>query len=193
MSTWVQNKWDLLKANFLFVPVAMSLALVAACLILSTLDARLDIPAGGPLAWLRGGDPEGVRSLLIALVGSLMTALSIVFSVTIVALTLAATQFGPRLLRSFMRDRSNQVVLGVFISTFLYCLLALRMVGRAEAPEQLPHLTVLGGFVLACIAFAVLIYFIHHMAQSMQAPRVVTAVAAELNHIIELTFREKNL
>ncbi len=189
MKTWVENKWDLLRTSFLFLPLLMSFISVAACLVLAAVDARLDIPPSDALGWLRAGDAEGVRSLLIALIGSLMTALSIVFSITVVALTLAASQLGPRLLRSFMRDRANQAVLGVFISTFLYCLVTLRIVG-AVRPEKLPHITVLGGFLLACVSFVLLIYFIHHAARSIQAPNVVTSVSKELGNLIERLFPE---
>lgn len=188
MRTWLANKWDLFKDNFLFVPLAMAVGSVIACVALSYVDAQVELPEKGMLSLLRSGSAEGVRSLLTALVGSLMTALSVVFSITVVSLTLAASQLGPRLLRNFMRDRSNQLILGVFVATFLYCLLTLRLVGQANRPEELPHLTVIGGFVLACCALCVLVYFIHHVALSIQAPQVITSVSAELMGIIENAF-----
>ena len=190
MKTWFENKWDLFRTNFLFLPLLMSGASVVFFLGLTVLDSHVDLPASGPARWLRAGSAAGVRALLTAMVGALVTALSVVFSITIVALTLAASQLGPRLLRNFMRDRGNQVILGVFVSTFLYCLLALRLVGRTDAPDQLPHITVLGAFVLACAAFGVLIYFIHHVARSIQAPSVITSVCAELESEIERIFPE---
>ncbi|MFP4026863.1 MAG: DUF2254 domain-containing protein [Candidatus Brocadiia bacterium] len=190
MKTWAANKWDLLKDNFLFVPLAMCAIAVVTCLTLSYVDTQITLPQSGLLSLLRSGNAEGVRSLLTALVGSLMTALCIVFSITVVALTLAASQLGPRLLRNFMRDRSNQVILGVFVATFLYCLLTLRLVGQATSPEQLPHLTVVGGFALACAALAVLVYFIHHVALSIQSPQVITSVARELMDLIDRSFPE---
>ena len=188
MRTWLENKWDLLRTNFLFLPLVMSALSVVVFLVLSYVDGQVEIPQAGPARWLRAGSSAGVRALLGAMVGALVTALSIVFSITIVALTLAASQLGPRLLRNFMRDRSNQVILGVFISTFLYCLMTLRLVGRTEMPAQLPHITVLGAFVLACAAFGVLIYFVHHVAQTIQAPSVITSVCSELDREIERIF-----
>ncbi|MFW6457417.1 MAG: DUF2254 domain-containing protein [Planctomycetota bacterium] len=188
MQTWLTNKWDLLKDNFLVIPLLMAAGSVALCLTLSAVDSHVVLPREGSLSLLRSGSAEGVRSLLTALVGSLMTALSVVFSITVVSLTLAASQLGPRLLRNFMRDRSNQIVLGVFVSTFLYCLLTLRLVGPANRPGQLPHLTVIGGFLLACVALTVLVYFIHHVAMSIQAPQVITSVSKELMSVINSSF-----
>ncbi len=188
MRTWLANKWDLFKDNFLFIPLTMAAGSIIVCIALSHLDTQVKLPEKGMLSLLRSGSAEGVRSLLTALVGSLMTALSIVFSITVVSLTLAASQLGPRLLRNFMRDRSNQLILGVFVATFLYCLLTLRLVGRASQPEQIPHLTVIGGFVLACCALCVLVYFIHHVALSIQAPQVITSVSRELMSVIEEAF-----
>jgi uncharacterized membrane protein len=191
MRTWLENQWDLLRTNFLFFPLLMSAASVAVWVGISILDRYITLPETPGWGWLRAGGAEGVRSLLSALVGSLMTALSIVFSITVVALTLAATQLGRRLLRSFMRDRTNQLILGVFISTFLYCLLTLRRVGQSTDAADLPHITILGGFLLAIVAFGVLIYFIHHVARSIQAPNVITAVSQELNWVIDTQFPEE--
>ena len=104
----------------------------------------------------------------------------VAFSITIVALTLASSQFGPRLLRNFVRDFGNQVVLGTFVSTFVYCLLVLRTVRGGEGVEFVPYLSVTLGVVFALAGLGVLIYFIHHVASSIQARSLIAAVAREL-------------
>jgi uncharacterized membrane protein len=162
----------------------MALAALVLCLVLVAVDTRVTIDFGGPLGWLNMGSIEGVRTLLATLVGSLVTVLALVFSITMVALTLAASQLGPRLLRNFMRDRSNQTVIGVFTATFLYTLIALLSVGRLEARGVVPHITIVGAFALTTWSVAVLVYFIHHVSESIQAPNVVLAVARELESVI---------
>jgi len=99
---------------------------------------------------------------------------------TLVALSLTSSQFGPRLLRNFMRDRTNQVVLGTFVATFLYCLLVLRTIRRADESAFVPHLSVTVGVLMAVASLAVLIYFVHHVAMSIQADHIVTQVSTEL-------------
>jgi len=121
--------------------------------------------------WLFGGGAEGARGVLSTIAGSLITVTGVVFSVTIVALQLASSQFTPRVLRSFVADRTNQVVLGVFIGTFTYTLLILRTVhstsGGAEA--FVPQVGVTFALVLLLVSIGALIVFINHAARSVQA------------------------
>jgi len=187
MRVWVENKWDVLRTNFWVLPGMMALLSIAACLFLLRLDAELSYP----LSWLTVGSLDSARALLAAMIGAVMTALSVVFSITIVALTLAASQLGPRLLRNFMRDPSNQRVLGVFVATLTYCLTALFAVGGANPSIGLPNVTVLGAFALTLCSIAALVFFIHHIAQSIQAPNVVLAVSRELDDLIERMYPEK--
>jgi uncharacterized membrane protein len=107
---------------------------------------------------------------------------------TLVTLSLASRQFGPRLLRNFMRDKANQMVLGVFVATFLFCILVLRAVRRADESLFVPQLSVAIGVVLAVASLAVLIYFIHHVAMSIQADEVVARIGGDLLEGIERLF-----
>ena len=93
--------------------------------------------------WLYTFGPEGARAILSAIASSMITVAGLTFSITMLTLQLASSQFGPRLLRNFMRDRGNQVVLGTFIATFVYCLLVLRTVRGTEEASFVPH--VVGG------------------------------------------------
>ena len=111
-----------------------------------------------------------------------------VFSMTLVALSLASSQLGPRLLRNFMRDTANQVVLGTFVATFVYCLLVLRTIRRADEVAFVPHLSVSIGVLLAIVSIGVLIYFIHHVSVSIQADEVVARVGRELEDGIDRLF-----
>jgi uncharacterized membrane protein len=113
----------------------------------------------------------------------MITIAGLTFSILIVALQLASSQFGPRVLRNYMRDRGSQFVLGTFIATFLYCLMVMRTIGDVEGDE--PRLAVTLAVVLAVGSLAVLIYFLHHSAASVHAPNVITTIAHELDHAIE--------
>ncbi len=132
---------------------------------------------------LRG--PEGSRALLATVAGSMMTIASVTFSITIVALQLASSQFGPRLLRNFMRDRGNQIAIGTFIATFTYCLLILRTVNGMENEQFVPHISVTLALLLALMSVGVWIYFIHHSAESIQAENVIAAVSRDLHEAID--------
>lgn len=103
--------------------------------------------------WTFYGGAEGARSLLGAIAGSMITIAGVVFSMTLVALSLASSQPGPRLLRNFMRDTTTQMVLGTFVATFLYCLLVLRTIRRSDEIAFVPHLSVTLGvlFVVASV------------------------------------------
>jgi uncharacterized membrane protein len=120
--------------------------------------------------------------------GATITVTGVVFSITIVALSLASQQFGPRLLNSFMRDRANQVVFGSFIGTYLFCLLVLRTVHGSGPEGFVPQLSLLAGFFLAILSVAVLIFFIHHVADSIQAMTVIANVSDDLARAIVRDF-----
>ncbi len=140
--------------------------------------------------WFTFKTPEGARSLLSTVAGSMITVAGVVFSILIVALTLASGQFGPRLLENFMRDRGNQAVLGTFIATFVYCLLLLRTI-RGGDSSFIPQLSVTVALLLAIFSISVFIYFIDHAATSIQASNVINGANRNLDNIIEELFPEK--
>ncbi len=109
----------------------------------------------------------------------MITVAGTIYSITIVALTLASVQFAPRVLGSFMRDRTNQLVLGFFVATFTYCLLVLRSVGGGGDAAFVPGTAVAAGVLLALISLGMLIYFIDHIFHSIQASSLIATVAAQ--------------
>jgi uncharacterized membrane protein len=113
----------------------------------------------------------------------------VVVSVTMVALVLASQQYGPRLLRSFRRDAPIKVVLGSFVATFAYCLLVLHAVGGGDG-GFVPRLSVAASVALALASMGVLIYFIHHLARSIQAESIVAAVAGDLDEVVDQLYPE---
>ena len=176
-----------IRGGFWFLPAVMA----AGAVVLSVVTISID--QSGTPSWLLHlrfifmNQPGGAQSLLSTIAGSLISVAGVVFSLTIVSLTLASQQFGPRLMGNFMRDRGNQVVLGIFISTFLYCLLVLRTV-RGEGDERdafVPHLSVTTALLLAVVTLAATIYFIHHIASSIQVENVIGKIANALTKRIE--------
>ena len=163
--------------------VAIALALVSV-----TLDEPMTEWLELNLGWTFTGGAEGASAVLGIIAGSMITIAGVVFSMTLVALSLASSQLGPRLLRTFMRDTTTQVVLGTFIATFLYCLLVLRTIRRVEEVAFVPHLSVTLGVLLAVVSVGVLIYFIHHVSISIQANEIAARISKELIERIDDLF-----
>ncbi|CAN5709016.1 DUF2254 domain-containing protein [soil metagenome] len=179
---------DRIRSSYWFVPAVMSLLAVALSFLMLSLDRRYADRIPSDAWWLYGGGDEGARVVLSAIVTSMISVTSVVFSITIVALTLAAGQFGSRVLRNFMRDRGNQITLGTFIATFVYAMMVLRTVRGVEDAEFVPPLSMSMGILLVFSSVGVLIYFIHHVASSIQADSVVRSIALETEDTIERLF-----
>ncbi|MDX1676101.1 MAG: DUF2254 domain-containing protein [Longimicrobiales bacterium] len=189
MNARLLRLWDSLRASYWFVPALMTLAAIVASQGVLYLD-RLLVDRGIRLVrWLHGaGEPEGARVLLSTIAGSMITVAGVTFSILLVALSVASSQFGPRLLRGFLRDRGNQAVLGTFIAGFVYCLLVLRHVPMDAGGHDVPQLALVVALLLALAGVAVLIYFIHHAAASIQASQVIATAGRELDTAIRQTF-----
>ena len=137
-------------------------------------------------SWVISGSADAARVILATIAGAVITVVGIVFSITIVALTLASTQFGPRMLRNFIRDRGTQVTLGTFVASFVYCILVLVSIGLGDHGDYVPHFSITMTFQLVLIDSAILIYFIHHIATQIQLPQVIASIAKDLAKAVEL-------
>ena len=183
--------WDRLRTSFWFLPSAMAAASLALSLVLIEVDSWLGAETVRDFGWLYTFGPEGARAVLSAIASSMITVAGLTFSITMLTLQLASSQFGPRLLRNFMRDRGNQMVLGTFISTFVYCLLVLRTIRGTEGSSFVPHLAVAFGVLLALASIGVLIYFIHHIATSIRIETLLAALAAETHAAVDRLYPER--
>lgn len=185
--------WEQLRSSFWFLPGVIVLAAVLLALFLVQLDLSLQEKQALYAEWpmLLGSGAEGARSLLATVASSMITVAGVVFSITIVALSLASNQYTSRVLRNFMRDRVNQAVLGLFVGIFAYCLVVLRTIRGAEETIFVPSVAVLFGLLLAFVGIAVLIYFIHHIAMSIQAVNILAEVAVESITAVEQLFPDK--
>ena len=185
------QSWDSLNSSYWFLPTLMVVVAIGLSVGIVQLDTTLKPNLIGTFWWTYTHDADGARTILSTIAGSTITVATTAFSITIVALQLASSQFGPRLLRNFMKDRANQAVLGTFLATFIYCLLVLRTIQGRENEQFLPQLSVAFSVVLAILNLAVLIYFIHHAAESIQADNVISRVSHDLHDTIEQIFPQK--
>ena len=177
---------EVLRTNLWFLPgveVAVAIGLFA---ITTVLDRAVYRGALGIPSWMIAGSADGARQILTSIAAAVITVVGVVFSIILVTLTLASTQFGPRMLRNFIRDRATQLTLGTFVATFVYAVLVLESVGQGSHGSFVPHIGVTVTLVLMVADMAVLIYFIHHIAASIQLPRVIAGIASDLAEAIEI-------
>jgi uncharacterized membrane protein len=188
MKTRLLAWWDALRTSYWFVPSAMVVG--ALLLAWATLQVDQHWSEATARAGIFAGTPSGARSILSGVAAAMITIAGLTFSITIVAITVASQQYGPRLLLNFMRDISNQVVLGTFVAIFLYCLLVLGAIRSEEPQGYVPDLSVTVSVVLAVLGLGVLIYFIHHVATSIDAARLIDAVGGDIDQNIDTLFPE---
>lgn len=183
--------WEKVRSSFWFLPSILVTAAIGLAFAVVAYDEGLSARWLATQGWIYTRSAQGASTILGTIAGSMITIAGVVFSLTLVSLTLATSQFGPRLLRNFMRDTVNQVVIGAFVATFLYCLVVLRAVRREEDGGFVPHLSVAVAVLLALASVGILIYFIHHVAVSIQADQVVARVAGDLFKGIDRLFPER--
>jgi uncharacterized membrane protein len=189
--TRVTAFWGRLNSSFWFVPAVMALSAVALSFVLIEVDTLRDVAQTDNPSALYTFGPEGARTMLSVIASSMITVASLIFSITMLSLQLASSQFGPRTLGNFMRDRSNQIVLGTFIATFLYCLFVLRSVRGTEGSSFVPHLAVGFGVLMAAASVAVLLYFIHYIATSIRVETLLEKLAVEGCAAVDQVFPER--
>lgn len=176
-------RWiDLLRTGFWFVPMVMLGLAFGLALLLLNVDHRFDPGIRDSLSgWAYSGGPEGARTLLSTIAGSMITASTVTFSLAAVALSIASQQYGSRVLRNFMRDRTTQVLLGIFVSTFIYSVIVGRAVrGSDPTGGFVPAISVSVAIALVVVALVLLIYFIHHISASIQAAQIIRVIAEDL-------------
>jgi uncharacterized membrane protein len=192
MKAKLKSLLEKLLNNYWFLPATMAVGAI----VLSQVLLYIDQTMGQPLLWsgkafLTTGI-EGARSTLATIASSMITVTGVVFSITIVSLSLASQQFGPRLLQHFMRDRGNQFVLGTVTSTFLYCLLVLRTIGSPAETAFVPHGCVFVAVVMAVLNVGVLIYFINHTAEAIQVGNVIHRISSDLSRVVRRLYPEEH-
>jgi len=180
-----------LKTTFWFIPVLIIIFSVLLAFGMVYLDREIDITQEGLTNFFLVRSPDSARSILSTIAGAMIGVAGTVFSVTLVALTLASSQFGPRLIGNFMHVRLNQVVLGLYISTYLYCLLVLNAIRATDGYTFIPSISILVAITSAIINIVLLIVFIHRIAVSIQADKVVSDISDFISRQVKTIFPER--
>lgn len=183
--------WKELTATFWFLPALTICFAVFLSIALVSLDSAVAIPQEGWIRFFLVNSSDSARSILSTISGAMIGVAGTVFSVTLVALTLASSQFGPRLIKNFMYVRLNQVVLGAYVSTYLYCLLVLNAVSDNDGYSFIPSISILVAILAAVTNIVLLIVFIHQIAVSIQADRVISDISGFIAKQVETLFPEK--
>ncbi|MER7459276.1 DUF2254 domain-containing protein [Micromonospora sp. NPDC126480] len=168
------------RESFWLVPGVFAVGAVAAAIGLSALELQLDLP----VEWLLPGGPDGARSLLSSIITAMISFTALVFSITVVALQLASSQYSPRVLRTFLQDRIIQVTLGTFVATFLFAMVVLAAL-PTDDERQLPELSLAVSMSLVLASTAMFIYYLHHMTTVMRVSHIIASIGSQTRRTIE--------
>lgn len=187
----LQQIWYDLRTGLLLRPALITFCLAVLGPLLIFLEDKTSIGSSwkiiGPLIF--HGESSSAQSILSIIAGAMLTMVSIVYSILVMALTLASMQFSPRILHEFMRDRTSQTQLGMFIGTFTYCLMILRTID-SDLKECALQLATSVAIILALICLGHLIYFIHHISQFIQINYIVDLIAGQTDEVIDSIYPE---
>lgn len=187
-----RNAWHNIQSSLWFLPAVLGSAAIVLSYFIPRLDNDLPRQIAAHRDWLFYGSPNAARTLLSTLAGSLITVIAVLFSITMLTLQQASSQFTSRVFQNFTKDRGNQWVLGTYIATFLYCILVLRQVRSAngQTDDFVPVLSITLAVILAVVCIALLVYYIHHSASLFQAATVIERVHHDLLDAIDTYYPE---
>lgn len=188
MPNKVRTLLERLGSTLWFIPGTIVVAAIVLAVAMVAVSVHVDREALARFPLIFGTSADSSRSMLSAIAGSMITVAGVTFSITMVAVTQASSQYTPRILRNFMRDHANQVVLGVFVGIFAYCIVVLRTIRGAGTQEFVPTIAVLVSIALAIVGIGVLIFFVHHIASTLQASTIIARVAAETVAAVDRLF-----
>lgn len=173
------------------MPGLMIAVSIALAVVLIEIDSRVKTEWLENFPRIFGLGADGSRGMLTAIASSMLTVAALAFSLTLSAVTQASAQFTPRIFRNFMRDRANQFILGYFVSVFAYCLIVLRTIRGGDEIKFVPSFSVMFGLALALGGILVLIYFIHHIADSLQITTILYNITDDTKKAVEKIFPTK--
>ncbi len=187
----LQSLREHVRLSLWFMPALFALGAILLGIILLAVDQRLS--GSATLFFLYGGTAEGARSVLSTIAQSMLTFTGLVFTITMLVLQLASAQLSPRVMRTFLRDRSNQAVLGLFVATFVYTLVVLREVrsGVDGTAAFVPGLSIWVGFALLLGSVAAFVFYIDHMAHSIRATTVIGRIARETRQALDHLYPDR--
>jgi uncharacterized membrane protein len=177
-------KWDRLKVSFWFAPVIMSLGAILLAWAMYWLDLRIPYESLQESRLVLSGTPGELRTALLGMASTILATAGVVFTLFTLPLSTVAAQYGSRLLRVFLGDRTTQLVLGMFVATFVYCMVAALSIPPAIVEPEGPQITATIGLVLMLGTFGSLILLVQHISTMLQAPNIAAAAGAELREVV---------
>jgi uncharacterized membrane protein len=177
-------QWDRLKVSFWFAPVVMSLAAILLAWAIYWVDGLIPNETLQNSRFILSGTPGEMRSTLIGMAGTILATAGVVFTLLTLPLSTVAAQYGSRLLRVFLGDRTTQLVLGMFVAAFVYCLAAALSIPPPSVEPEAPQLTATVGLFLMLATFASLILLVQHVSTMLQAPNIAAAAGVELRDVV---------
>lgn len=181
-----------IRTSYWFVPMCMMIGSIALALAMRWIDESYSSIG---LPWTMAASVDDARAIISVVATSVLGVAGVTFSITMVAVSFASSNFGPRLINNFMRDRGSQYTLGTFIGTFVYCLTVLTNVqgsvpvasgGRTDA--YVPHLSISIAMLLTFASISMLIYFIHHITETINIENIVANIGKMLQQRVKETF-----
>jgi len=188
MLSRLRNVFTQLTDTLWFIPSLIALFMSALAVVMVEVSSMVDGEALARFPRIFGASADSSRALLSAIAGAMITVAGLTFSLTMVAVTQASSQYTSRILRNFMRDRGNQIVLGIYVGMFAYCILVVRTIRSGDEGRFLPSLAVVLGIVLAIGSVGMLLFFVHHIANALQASTIIHRVTAETLVAVERAF-----
>ena len=188
----IQVRLDGLRSRMWFIPGAFAVGATVGAFVLVPIDHLVDQSVSGDLSSiLFAGGPDSARLVLSTIAAAMLSFTGLVFTVTMLVLQLASSQLSPRVMRTFLRDRVNQTVLGLFVATFLYSLLILREVRTPTVSSPfVPVIAVTVAYLLLVASVAAFVFYIHHMTQAIRAASVLHSVGDETRGAIDRLYPE---
>ncbi|TWJ21363.1 putative membrane protein [Micromonospora endolithica] len=168
-----------IRESFWLVPAVFAVGAVTSAIGLSALELQFDLPFGGVVP----SGPAGARSLLSSIITAMISFTALVFSITVVALQLASSQYSPRVLRTFLQDRTIQATLGTFVATFLFAMVVLAAL-PAQRDEGLPELSLAVSIALVLASSGTFIYYLHHITTVMRVSHIIGSIGAQTRRSI---------
>ncbi len=175
----LKNLWERLLGSYWFIPTSFVLLGILLAPLLVAIDQHFDRETVRDISFAFTGDDDAARAIMTSIAGAVLGVAGTTFSITIAVLSMASSQFGPRLLRNFLTDTSNQIVLGAFIGTFSYSLLVLKSIHKFDVSFGVPQLAVTFAIIMAIICALLLVYFIQHMVHGIQASHVIQGASTD--------------
>lgn len=187
----IRGTWQRLTESLWFVPGLLVLGAGALAVAMVALSPVVDPRVLERFPRTFGAGADGSRSMLATIAGSMITVAGVTFSITVVAVAQASSQYTPRILRNFMRDRPSQLTLGVLVGTFVYCLIVIRTIRGDREPRFVPAVAVVVALLLALLGIGLLVYFIHHIASTLAAGSILARIRGETVAAVDRLFPDE--